>query len=429
MNGKKTITSSAAADFVKQDPHLQALRRLRYQYHPKWWRDLDFATPGIYILTGGRQVGKSTSCKLLMAECLEQGRFALEHMVYLTCDEIYDAPLLSARLRLLLQTLAASRFLLIIDEITYVPHWDRVIKALADEGLLANGVLILTGSDTLILKEAAMRFPGRRGVAAETDFHLHPLTFREYVHLVDPLMATDSPVLEQHFEAYLQCGGYLRAINDWAVHGAVQPATLQTYEQWIRGDFFKQRKQERLLLSVVRALLINGVSQVSYSTLTQNIGEISKETCIQYCDLLERMDVLFALQAYDQNKRMGFPKKARKFHFRDPFIRHTLEQWLLRERVLTTTAPQSMLVEATVASHCARLGGAFYHKGVGEVDVILLRGKQPEAFEVKWSETLRPNDFKTLSGFAQPLILTRQPARGIYQGIPTVPVWEFLYAL
>ena len=59
-----------------------------------------------------------------------------------------------------------KKFLLIIDEVTFVKDWDRVIKALADEGLFEHGLCILTGSDCLILKEAAQRFPGRRAPGA-----------------------------------------------------------------------------------------------------------------------------------------------------------------------------------------------------------------------------------------------------------------------
>ena len=50
-------------------------------------------------------------------------------------------------------------------------------------GQLDDLILMLTGSDMLILGEARMRFPGRRGRADEVDFHLYPLSFAETVHL------------------------------------------------------------------------------------------------------------------------------------------------------------------------------------------------------------------------------------------------------
>ncbi len=63
---------SSLEDFALRDPHLSALSELTYQYSPKWWENLSMDVPGIYILTGGRQIGKSTSCKLLIKHVLEK---------------------------------------------------------------------------------------------------------------------------------------------------------------------------------------------------------------------------------------------------------------------------------------------------------------------------------------------------------------------
>jgi uncharacterized protein len=414
------------AAFKALDPHLHALSQLKYRYHFDWWKSLPLNTPGVYILTGGRQIGKSTSCKLLIQYCLENQEFSKDAICYLPCDEIFEAKQLGEILRTILAGIAETRFLLIIDEITYVRDWDRVIKALADEGYFQQGICLLTGSDTLILKEAAMRFPGRRGVAAQTDFHLYPLSFAEYVKL-----QTSSVVglkeLGHYFKNYLLCGGYLRAINDLAQYGEIRDSTFLIYEQWLRGDFLKQGKHEETLLALLRVLLQIGVSQVSYSALTQKMGLVAKETCIDYCRLLERMDVLFNLQAFDQNKKLGFPRKARKFHFFDPFIYRTCVNWLKREGYINDVLLESTLVEAVVASHCHRNGKAFYFKGEGEIDVIWLKSKKLTAIEVKWSEQLRPADLKTLRHFrGHGLILTKNANSGLVDNIKTLPIYQFL---
>lgn len=415
--------------FYQSDPHLRALSQLTYQHSSDWWQFLSTSTPGIYILTGGRQVGKSTSCKLFIKQCLKNKIFTADTILYLPCDEIYDAKELSRILRFFLDSTGNNPFLLIIDEITYVKHWERVIKSLADEGYFTRGLCILTGSDTLILKEAAMSFPGRRGKASQIDFHLYPLTFYEYVKLRHPESEPDNEILNHFFQEYLLCGGYLRAINDFAQYGEVTPATFMTYEQWIRGDFLKREKKEDYLLSLLHALLTIGVSPISYSALTQKIGLMSKETCIDYLRLLERMDILFELQAYDQNKKQGFPRKDRKFHFFDPFIQRTVHQWLVREGFLNSMNLESTLVEACVASHCYRFGKTFYFKGQGEVDVIWLTGKMVKAIEVKWSLQLRPNDLKTLKQFKNCIILGKTLQVGAIDNIQVMPVYQFLFNL
>ncbi len=417
----------SAAEFIQQDPHLQRLKQMRYHYLPRWWHALDFETPGIYILTGGRQVGKSTSCKLLIKRCLEDRKFQPSHILYLPCDEIFDAKDLSQELRLFLNECGKEKFLLVIDEVTYVPHWERVIKALADEGYFEQGVVILTGSDSLILKEATMTFPGRRGNAAQVDFHFYPLSFREYAALVGTTDHPNNSELETLFQNYLHCGGYLKAINDFAAMGEVLPATILTYQQWIRGDFIKQGRNEKTLLSILQALFTVGVSPISYSSLTQKIGLLSKETCIDYCRLLERMDVLIELQAYDQNKKQGFPRKDRKFHIADPFIYRALRAWLQEEKMIgNEKINQGNLVEACAASHCARHAKTFYFKGQGEIDMIWLRD-EPEAIEVKWAEQIRPVDLKMLKQFSKSIILTKMLREGSVDQIKSMPVCRFLY--
>jgi predicted AAA+ superfamily ATPase len=412
--------------FSEQDPHLNALSKLKYQHSPKWWLDLSMDEAGIYILTGGRQVGKSTSCKLLMQHSLEEKKIQPENTFYLPCDEIFEAQQLSQTLRYFINQ-TTGFFLLVIDEVTFVKQWDRVIKSLADEGRFTQGICLLTGSDTLILKEAAMSFPGRRGNANTTDFHIYPLTFSDYVDLVDP--GYEKEAIPKLYDNYLQHGGYLRAINDYYGAGNVSEASFQTYEQWIRGDFLKQGKSEEYLLQVLRALFVTGVSQVSYSGLTQKIGLISKETCIDYCRLLQRMDILIELQAFDQNKKSGFPRKARKLHFFDPFIQRTIYQWLTREGIVGEKELESELVEASVASHCHRFAKTYYFKGQGEVDVIFLSEGKVNAVEVKWSEKIRPADLKMLKQFETSWVVSKVLEPGHIDGVNSQHVGGFLLGL
>lgn len=320
-----------------------------------------------------------------------------------------------------------EKFLLIIDEITFVKEWERVIKALADESYFTQGLCLLTGSDTLILKEAAMSFPGRRGTSDQVDFHIYPLTFFDHVNLVHQKSTPTIKQLSDYFSDYLRCGGYLRAINDFAKHKKILPATFLTYEQWIRGDFLKRGKREDILLSLFHALLTIGVSPVSYSSITQKMGIVSKDTVIDYCTLLERMDVLFYLQAFDQNKKQGFPRKDRKFHFFDPFIYRTVLNWLQKESYTHHAESEPIMVEACVASHCHRFHKTFYFKGQGEVDIIWIFNKKINAIEVKWANQIRHHDLKLLKQFKNSLILGKGMRQGTEERITLMPVYQFLY--
>jgi len=417
--------------YKKEDPQLSALAEIPLVYPLHGLEKIDWQSAGIYILTGGRQIGKSTSTKRLILETLQSKKFLPSAIFYLPADQIIDHLHLTRVIRFFLESLPHDRspFLLVLDEITFVKEWDRSIKALADEGWFRRGFCILTGSDSVILKEAAVRFPGRRGRADQVDFHICPLSFRQYVQLVDPnLLKNSSSNIEDLFLAfsnYLQCGGYLRAINDLHSKGQINVSTYATFEQWIRGDFIKRGKNEANLLSVLQALIEIGVSQTSYSNLHRH-SHLSKESFIDYCALLQRMDILFYLEAFDQNKKRGFPKKAKKFHFADPFIRNTLEQWLIRERLLKEPSPESVRVEACAAGQFHSDFPLYYLKGEGEIDLIVVLGKNFLPLEIKWSNQLRPKDLAQLKKYPHSILLTKQTEQGQIENLRIYPLPLFL---
>lgn len=416
--------------FEEHDPHLSALKTFAFIHPMDWWRGIDFNEPGIFILTGGRQIGKSTSTKLLIKESLTNGMFPNENIFYLPCDQIDSHQELGQIIRAFLQTINTGKhFLLIIDEVTYVTEWDRAIKAIADEGSFRNGLCIITGSDSIILKDAISRFPGRRGRAAKTDFHIAPLNFKEYIELVDKSLihSDENNSLFEYFNKYLRCGGHLRAINDLHGSGKILPATYTVFEQWIRGDFQKRERSVPYLKGTLKSLIETVGSQVTYSSLTNRIGELSKPTLIDYFNLLERLDVIFDLQAFDQNKHIGFPRKARKFHFWDPFILDTIKLWLERELELSTKSDmESVKIESIVAAHFKSHMPTFYFKGKGEIDVVTYRNKKATYIEVKWGKQIRSSDLEELKKRDNGIILTKTPGSGIIEGIKTHFLPRFL---
>src|SRR3989339_11139 len=173
-------------NFQNNDPHLSQLKDLPMVHPMDWWKKIDFNSSGICILTGGRQIGKSTSLKLMIRHVLSKKLFTPSQIFYLTCDMIFDPQHLMRTIKSFLDlSLDENKpFLLLLDEVTFVPSWDRVVKALADEGIFRRGLCVLTGSDTVILKQASSSFPGRRGKSDIVDFHVRPLSFAEHVRLV-----------------------------------------------------------------------------------------------------------------------------------------------------------------------------------------------------------------------------------------------------
>ena len=169
--------------FPDLDPHLRRLRDQPLIHRFPLLDRLPRSEPGIYTIGGGRQIGKTTLLKQWMADLLATG-LDPTRLRFFTGELIDDHHALVRLMSTLQQQMPTEgRRYILLDEVTYIAGWDKGIKYLADAGLLEGVVLIATGSDMAVIKEARMRFPGRRGQAAAVDFHLHPLSFAAAVGL------------------------------------------------------------------------------------------------------------------------------------------------------------------------------------------------------------------------------------------------------
>ena len=426
--------------FRERDPQLRHLAGCPYQHRARLLDELPTATPGIYSLGGGRQTGKSTLLKQWVAQLLDSG-VAPNAIAYLTGELIDDHHGLLLHLNAHLEEAPPEGLnYVVVDEVTYIRDWDKTVKFLADAGLLERTILVVTGSDLLVMQEARMRFPGRRGDATQTDFHLHPLSFGEYATLVGvvpgmvPAEAIAPGVVDKiyaAFDRYLLHGGYLTAINDVASHGAIRPSTLATYSDWIRGDIVKHGKQEAYLREVLSAIVRRYTSQITWNNLAQELSIDHPRTVADYVALLERMNAVCVVPALVEDKLAPAPKKARKVVFSDPFILHAVRAWLDPqanpfETQIRPAAEDpvwaSQIVEACVAAHCRRAHPTFYIKAQAEVDVAYVRDGRFWPVEVKWTNQLRPKALKQIARYGNAEIWSKGRTPGQINGVPVQPL-------
>ncbi len=332
-----------AAAFETRDPHLNRLRQQPLVYRSDLLDSFPRDQAGIFTLGGGRQVGKTTLIKQWMGELLQAG-IARERIVYLSGELIDDHHSLVRLVTEILGEMGSTGLnYLMIDEVTYIRDWDKGIKYLADSGMIDDTALFLTGSDLVILKEARMRFPGRRGRADVVDFHLYPLDFSETVRLKKRFSENELETIEnfraepaenmidrlfEAFNEYLVHGGFLTAINDMAAHNRIMPATLATYSDWIRGDVLKRGKQEHYLREILEAVIKRYGSQVTWNALSRDLSIDHPKTVSDYVSLLASMDAVFVQPALLEDKLAAAPKKARKVMFADPFVFHAVRSWI-----------------------------------------------------------------------------------------------------
>lgn len=438
--------------FRDLDPHLRSLQELPLVYRFPLLENLPASVPGIYSVTGGRQVGKTTLLKQYMADLLDAGT-APRAVAYLPGEMIDDHHALvrvySAYRESLGPDIRPVFFLL--DEVTYIKDWDRGVKFLADGGLLDDTVLVLTGSDTVLIRDAGTRFPGRRGRADRVDFHLFPLTFAEYVALKEGIghddvrrraasrrEAGEQQGLERMFTSYLTHGGYLTAINDLEAGGTIYPGTVRTYGDWIRGDVLKRGKREHYLREILAAMCTRVGSQVTWNSLARDLSIDHPSTVADYIELLARMDAAVIQCALRQDTLSGAPKKARKLHFSDPFIFHAIRSWLrgtvnpYQEQIrplLENAESLGALVESCAVSHFNRFYPTYYIKEAGEVDIAYIYDGRFWPVEVKWTRQLRPGDFKQAAKYSNSVICSRSGLPAAVHGIPCRPLVNTLLQL
>ncbi|MBI2982562.1 MAG: ATP-binding protein [Deltaproteobacteria bacterium] len=411
--------------FLGLDPHLRRLKGQPYVYESPLLRKFPFTKPGIYLLGGGRQVGKSTFLKQAVLKLLKEGLVAKEDILFLTGEVIYSADELRRLLNLYLEK-RLKRSLVIIDEVGYIPDWDKAIKFLADAGILEKTSLVLSGSDLIIMKEAMKRFPGRRGREYPVNFHYYPLSFPEFLGLksvVNPgtlqelaetpyqtgtsLVQRCAPLLYEALKDYFITGGYLVAINERVRDGKLSLGTLATYWEWIVGDMLKHKKTENYLREILGGILKRYSTPVSWNALSKDLSVDHHKTVSDYCNLLSEMDAIFIQSALLEHKKAAAPKKAKKIYFADPFIHHCVQTMLaspgnpweqmLHPLIVGPEEAFAPYAEGVVITHFRRNYPTFYIKNGGEIDLAYIKDGVIIPVEIKWTSQLRPKELALIS--------------------------------
>lgn len=417
--------------FEKLDPQLRRLSLQPYRYHSPVLDELPSTIPGIYTIGGGRQIGKTTLLKQWMQKLMQSG-VDPNAIVFFSGELIDDHHSLIRLLQNQIQQMPENTLLyILLDEITYIKDWDKAIKYAADGGLLDNVELVLTGSDLIFIQEARMRFPGRRGKAKQSNFHIYPLSFRELVQLKHPkLQKPPIDLLFDEFKNYLIHGGYLTAINDLAKEGRILESTLLTYSDWVRGDMLKRGKQETYLREILLAIIKRFCTQITWNALARDLSIDHPKTVADYVSLLEAMDAVFIQAALLEDKLTAAPKKARKIMFADPFIFHAIRTWLMPEKdnfseivtFINNPIQSSLLVESCTITHYRRFFPTYYIKAEGEVDIAFINKNRFWPVEIKWTNQLRQKDLKQIMKYQNGLILTKNKVSGDIQNVATLPL-------
>ncbi len=440
-------------ELILDDEKIVDFERESYQYIPPVMIEYPEDRDAILTLRGPRQIGKSTSMKLLIRRLLLEFQVPKKHVFYFSLDRIEDFNQLYELIDCYLRNLRPGnqqRLYIFLDEISFVRKWQRGVKALADEGKLKNVTLLLTGSNLIDIYKGAERLPGRRGKISKIDFEQLPMTFAEFINLIEPgIEATDINSLMYHkdlllrrFKEYLITGGFPLAVNSFFSGNNISSYVYQLYLSWIEGDIGRAGKLERNLYQIMSRILAHMCTGVSWYGLSRESGIASHATVQEYIEILERMYVLRSVPFIDLSTKLPMYRKNKKLYFQDPLIFHCFSGknfgiadnfFTECKRFLNDPVSESKLVESVVGMHIFRYyRNLFYWQGRKEIDFVAIKDGELNFFEVKYQEKVSAGEFQwftTISSKTDRLnIITKQDFEK-HQSICLIPVPIFLIQL
>jgi uncharacterized protein len=325
--------------------------------------------------------------------------------------------------------------------------------------------LVATGSHTVDVRRGGERLPGRRGGGSELDLELLPLSFREYVELIDPSLplppavATVDPIdlrisrrerllirprLAALLERYLLVGGFLTALNDEAVHGTILAETYQAYREGIAGEFTRAGLREAYLRELIDWVAHHLGQELDYRGIAADTDIGSKDTARNYLDhLVETYTVLLVHRTTSLMAPAPAFRSPKKLHPLDPLFWHLIRSWATSDpdpwpsavETMTRSAEVGHLVESALLVHLRRAFGerVFFWRSSGqrEIDAVLaVSGAVPTLVEMKYQRQVDERDAGVLIGAGGGILVTRDLEGDLADGLVyALPAAEALLLL
>jgi uncharacterized protein len=440
--------------WAERDRDLRAAEQSGLDYDPSPLNGM--AADGLYLLYGPRRVGKTVAIKRTIQRLLAGGVEPLR-VVRVSVDG-WKANRLGTLheyvTRVATTSIGSARRYWFIDEITSTQgEWWSVIKDLRDNTAFGDDCVVLTGSSNRNLDEAIKAFAGRRGSALDPDRCLLPMTFRDFcastravdrsISAVRPDelmsdMARDVwqslvPVTDDlmaAWQAYLEVGGYPKAVSDWRARNHVDSSTWGALWDVVRGEAVTDQVNESAVAAVVDAVSRRLTSTFAVRPTAENLG-MRHETLARRIEALIQAFLVWRCPAADPHGRAD-PGRQSKLYFLDPLVARVPE-------LLVKAAPidiahlneQQLGVALNTWNERARSGSirsgdwvTHYRSGQAEIDFVGLcadTGERATPLDGKYISGSWKRDALSIrnSAFGRGVLATRD----VLSIEPEDPVW------
>ena len=340
----------------------------------------------VILLTGARQVGKTTMLKHLSTD---------QERTYVSLDNRMARELAKTDPVLFFQTYKPP---ILIDEVQYAPELFEQIKIMCDDSS-QTGIFWLTGSQHFnLMKNVQETLAGRIGILElhgfsqtekdgikfknDLDFSLEYLQSRQaqtvknnlqkvYEHIwrggYPQVLSADDEQQKEYYNSY---------INTYIMRDVIDLGGVTDTRR-----FFK--------FTTACAALIS--QQLNYKTLAES-SDISEPTAKEWLRLLSGLGIVYLLEPYSNNalKRLT---KTPKLYFYDTGLAAHLSMWLTQETLMNGAASghffenyvlMELLKNYSVSASTAKLT-YFRDSNAKEIDIFVERNNFIHPLEIKKS--------------------------------------------
>ena len=388
----------------------------------------------VVLLTGPRQVGKTTMLKKLAeAEGINRE--------YVTLDDITEREMAKNDPKLFLQLHKPPVF---IDELQYAPELFPYIKIYVDEHQQA-GDFWLTGSQIFKLMDGVQESLAGRVCL----LHMSPLSQAEacgctsepftvdFERLLMRSKAVAPASIQEVFERIWRGGMPAIVSGAKKEQAAVYSSYISTYidrdvkEIADRIDSFK-------FLNFVTVVAALTSQMVNYKTIADSV-EISVPTVKNWLNILERLGIIFYLHPYSNNLLKRMVTKP-KLYFYDSGLVAYLTKWTDSETLMNGAMSGAILENFVVSEIVKSYQNAglepfiYYYrdKDNKEIDIVLERNGTLYPLEVKktmmpdkrWTNVFGVLDKTSLKRGAGGILCLSDKFTAFDRDNLIIPVWE-----
>ncbi|MCK4506548.1 MAG: ATP-binding protein [Candidatus Aegiribacteria sp.] len=372
------------------------------------------------VLLGSRRVGKTVMIHHSIQRLMNKG-IDPKMIFYITVDHPLYNGLGLEELLALYNKAAGTDFTkdacyVFFDEIQYLRNWEIHLKAIVDSWESVKCIASGSAAAALRMKSS------ESGAGRFTDFLLPPLTFFEYLSLLDC-----SELVEiGHSRAEDFSTDNIERLNtlfiDYINYGGFPEVALSEEIRKDPGRYVKSDIIDKVLLRdlpglygiqdiqelnyLFTTLAYNTAGEVSLGELSMNSGA-SKNTLKRYIDYLEAAFLIRIVHRLDRNARRFKRARCFKVYLTNPSIRSALFQPVYSEDEF-----MGAMAETAVFSQWFHSNSTLYYSRwkSGEVDIIHLNPLQKviSAIEIKWSDRFysNPGELRSLFSFCHENNLT-----------------------